>query len=98
MLDGGTPRFSPIVQFEEFRAPNLALEPSAIVLEGTEGVTGDFEFPFLHYENMVEFLSLLEKVLPSFEGLLFQIIAELNDRILGQASEAREGCHELCYL
>ena len=98
MLDGRTPGFGPFIYFEEFRALNLALEPSAIVLEGPEGVTGDFEFPFLHYENMVEFLSLLEKVLPSFEGLLFQIIAELNDRILGQASEAREGCHELGYL
>jgi hypothetical protein len=98
MLDGGTPGFGPFIYFEEFRAFYLALEPSAIVLEGTEGVTGDFEFPFLHYENIVQFLSLLEKVLPAFEGLLFQIVAELDDRILGQASEAREGCHELCYL
>jgi hypothetical protein len=98
MLDGGTPRFCPIVQFEEFWAFNLALEPSAIVLDLTESVTGDFEFTFLYYENMVEFLSLLEKVLPTFEGLLFQIVAELDDRILGQGGEAREGCHELGYL
>jgi hypothetical protein len=98
MLDCGTPRFGPIVDFEEFRAFNLALEPSSIVLEGPEGVTRDFEFPFLHYEDMVDFLSLLKKVLPSFKRLLFQIVAELDDRVLGQGSEAREGCHELGYL
>jgi len=53
MLDSWTPRFGPIVHFEEFGAFNLALEPSSIVLEGPEGVSGDFEFPFLDDENMV---------------------------------------------
>ena len=53
MLDGRTPGFGPFIYFEEFRALNLALEPSANVLEGPEGVTGDFKFPFLYDENMV---------------------------------------------
>ncbi len=58
-------------------------------------MTGDFEISFFNNEDMVDFRSLLEKMLPSFERLLFQIVTELNDRVLGQGSEAREGCHEL---
>jgi hypothetical protein len=71
LLDSGTPRFDPVIHFEEFWAINLALEPSTIVLKVLEVVTGDFELSILHNEDMVNFLSLLKKELPSFELLLF---------------------------
>jgi hypothetical protein len=93
-----TPRFYPVIHFEEFWPINLALEPCSVVLKVLKVFTGDFKLSFLNNQDMVNFLSLLKKVLPSFERLLFQIVTELNDRVLGQGSEARESCHELGYL
>ena len=93
-----TLRFYPVIHFEEFWAINLALEPCSVVLKVLKVFTGDFELSFFNNEDMANFLSLRKKVLPSFERLLFQIVTELNDRVLGQGSEARKSCHELGYL
>ena len=71
MLDSRTPRFDPILQFEEFWSINLTLEPSTIIFKVLEVVTGDFELPFLYNIDMVNFLTLLKEVLSSLECVLF---------------------------